>query len=215
MNEELTKEDTRRNEVADALDRGVRWAKLHPQQTLWGGLAVAAVALALTALFVRRNQSREIAWAGLAEATSYAYSGQIDAALNQARAVADSSAGTPAASFARLLAGDVLFQQGKFKEAADAYREVAEQPGNADSGAMALSGLALAQEGAGDCPTAAASSQRFLDAHQDHYLAPQTHAVLARCLATQGKAEEAKAAFQRIEILYPGTYWETWAKARK
>lgn len=215
MNQEITKQDIRRNEIADVLDRGVRWTKLHPQQALWSGLAAAAVALAVAGFFVRRHQVREEAWSGLAAATTYAYSGQPDAALAQVTALADAHGGSAAGSYARLLAGDVYFQGGKFKEAAQAYQAVVDQPGNAAALPMALSALALSQEGAGDCPAAASSAQRFLDTNQDHYLAPQTHAVLARCLSSQGKAEDAKAAFQRIEILYPGTYWETWAKARK
>lgn len=215
MNQEITKEDIKRNEIADVLERGVRWIRLHPQQSLWSGLAAAAIVLAAAAFFVRRNQVREEAWSSLAAATTYAYSGQTDAALGQVKAVAEAHSGTAAAGYARLLAGDVLFQQGKFKEAAQSYQELLDQPGNASATPMALSGLAMSQEGAGDCPAAASASQRFLDSHQDHYLAPQTHAVLARCLASQGKTEEAKSAFQRIEILYPGTYWETWAKARK
>lgn len=215
MNQELTKQDIKRNEMAEAVDHGVRWVRLHPQQALWGGLGAAAVVLAVAAFFVRRHQTREEAWSALAAATTYAYSGQTDAALGQVKAVADAHAGSAAAGYARLLAGDVNFQQNKFKEAAAAYQEVLDQPGNAAAVPMALSGLALSQEGAGDCPAAASAAQRFLDSHQDHYLAPQTHAVLARCLAKQEKTEEAKSAFQRIEILYPGTYWETWAKARK
>lgn len=215
MNQEITKADIRRNEIADVLDRGARWTRSHPQQALWSGLGAAAVLLAVTAFFVRRHQVREEAWSGLAAATTYAYSGQTEAALNQVRALAEAHGGTAAGGYARLLAGDVSFQQNKFKEAAAAYQGLLDQPGNAATIPMALSGLALAQEGAGDCPAAAAAAQRFLDSHQDHYLAPQTHAVLARCLAAQGKTEEAKSAFQRIEILYPGTYWETWAKARK
>ena len=36
-----------------------------------------------------------------------------------------------------------------------------------------------AAQGSGGGPAAAATAQRFLDSNQDHYLAPQTHAVLA------------------------------------
>lgn len=215
MNQEMTKQDMKRNDLADALEQGMRWVRLHPQQALWGGLGAAVLVLAVAAFFIRRHQTREEAWANLAAATTYAYSGQTDAALGQVKSLADAHGGSAAAGYARLLAGDIHFQQGRFKEAVQAYAELLEQPGNAASVPMALSGLALSQEGAGDCPAAASSAQRFLDSHQDHYLAPQTHAVLARCLASQGKTEEAKAAFQRVEILYPGTYWESWAKARK
>lgn len=215
MSQELTKQDIKRNEMAEAIDQGARWVRLHPQHALWGGLGALVLALAVAGFFFRRHQVREEAWSGLAAATSYAYSGQADAALNQVNAVADAHAGTPAAAYARLLGGDLLFQQNKFKEAAAAYQQVLEGSAEKATEPMALSGLALAQEGAGDCPAAAATAQRFLDANQDHYLAPQTHAVLARCQAAQGKAEDAKTTFQRIEILYPGTYWESWAKARK
>ena len=215
MASQTTKEDIRRNEVADVLERTAVWVKFHPQQTLWGTLGTAAAALLIAAFVFRRAQAREEAWSQLSAATTYAYAGQADAALNQAKSLAESHPATAAAGYGRLLAADVYFQQGKFKEAAQAFQNAVDGPGNAAAAPMALSGLSLSQEAGGDCPAAAASAQRFLDTHQDNFLAPQTHAVLARCLQTLGKTEEAKAALQRIEILYPGTYWEGWAKSHK
>ncbi|MBI3296687.1 MAG: tetratricopeptide repeat protein [Elusimicrobia bacterium] len=214
MSKQWVKEEVRRNEVADVLERGALWVKFHPQQSLWTGLGVAAAALIITAFFVRRSNAREEAWSQLSAATLYAQSGQADASLNQVKALTEAHPSSAASGYGRLLAGDVFFQQAKFKEAAQAYQGALDQPGTPATIPMAISSLALSQEGAGDCAAASASAQRFLDAHQDHFLAPMTHAVLARCLAAQGKPE-AKEAFQRIEILYPGTYWEGWAKARK
>ena len=42
MANQLTKEDIKRNEIADVLERSAVWVKFHPQQTLWGGLGTAA-----------------------------------------------------------------------------------------------------------------------------------------------------------------------------
>lgn len=214
MSKQWAKEEANTNEIATVLERGAVWVKFHPQQSIWGGIGLAASIFIVAAFFIRSRQAREESWAQLSAATMYAQSGQAEASLNQVKALTEAHPGSAASGYARLLAGDVLFQQAKYKEAAQAYQGATEQPGVPATIPMALSGLALSQEGAGDCPAATAAAQRFLDTHQDHFLAPITHASLARCLAAQGKPE-AKETFQRIEILYPGTYWEAWAKARK
>ena len=66
----------------------------------------------------------------------------------------------------------------------------------------------------GDFKAAAESDQKFLDSYQDHFLAPQVHASLARCLAALGDAAKAKAAYERIVFLYPETYWAQWAREK-
>ena len=157
---------------------------------------------------------REEAWAKLAFAQSYAYAGQNPAALEQAEKLAQEHPGSPAASYGLLLAGDILYDQGKYQEARKDYQSVADSPNHKAALPLALADLALTQEAAGDCASAIATAQRFLDAYQDHYLAPPVHASLARCLAASGQGEKAKATFERMSLLYPQTYWADWAKTR-
>lgn len=215
MSKQWAKEEANKNEVADVLERAALWVRANPQPSLWTALAVVAVIAGTAAFFVRSAKVKEDSWARLSAATLYAQSGYADASLDQIKALTEIHPGTPAAGYARLLAGDILFQQGKFKESEQAYEAALAQANPPALAPMSLSSLALAQEGAGEYSAAAGTAQRFLNAHQDHFLAPLTHAVLARCLAAEGKTKEAKETFQRIEILYPGTYWETWAKAHK
>ncbi|MDE2291521.1 MAG: tetratricopeptide repeat protein [Elusimicrobia bacterium] len=210
---ESSREDIKRNEVADIVERVAAWIRLRPQQALWSAIGVVAAALLVAGFFVRRSQTREQSWTAFSAATAYAYNGQADAALNQVKALTEAYPSSSAAGYARLLAGDVLYEEGQYKKAEQAYQSAVDLPGNPAAEPLALSGLALSQEAAGECASAEATAQRFLDAHQDHFLAPQTHAVLARCLLADGKTAEAKTAFERIQVLYPNTYWETWAKS--
>lgn len=215
MSKQWAKEEANTNEVADLLERALLWVRSNPQPALWGAIGAVAVIAGTAAFFVRSAKVKEDSWARLSAATLYAQSGYADASLDQIKALTETHPGTPAAGYARLLAGDILFQQGKFKEAQQAFEAALAQSNPPALAPMSLSSLALAQEGAGEFAAAAGTAQRFLDSHQDHFLAPLTHAVLARSLAAQGKEKESKETFQRIEILYPGTYWEGWAKAHK
>ncbi|MBI4054737.1 MAG: tetratricopeptide repeat protein, partial [Elusimicrobia bacterium] len=49
--------------------------------------------------------------------------------------------------------------------------------------------------------------RRLVDEFGDHFLAPQAHLGIGRCLQMQGKNREAAEVYQKIPLLYPETAW--------
>ncbi|MFH1726708.1 MAG: tetratricopeptide repeat protein [Elusimicrobiota bacterium] len=215
MGKQWVRKQMKENELAAVVEKAALWLRYHPQTVLWGGIGTLAAAVIIAVSANRHISVREECWSKLAAAQTYAYSGQIDEAIGQAKSLAEEQPSSAAAGFGILLTGDLLYQQEKFKEAADAYARVLDAQRHEALVPLATAGRGLSQESLGDYRAAADTAQGFLDSFQDHFLAPQVHASLARCLSGLGEAEKAKATYERMEFLYPDTYWAQWAKDRK
>jgi len=208
------RKEAKKNEVAAIVERGVLWIKYHPTVSMWGGIALVGIALLGASFYNRTVTKREESWSRYAVAQSYAYSRQPDAALEQIRLLTEEFPASAASSYAHLLSGDILYERGKYKDAAASYDSVVTRPNHAEAVPIALANLALSHEASGDCKSAGDSAQRFLDAYSEHFLAPQAHASLARCLTITGEREKARATFEKMAVLYPNSYWAQWAQAR-
>jgi tetratricopeptide (TPR) repeat protein len=212
MGKGWARQEAKTNEIASVIEQIVLWTKFHQQIAVWGGAGILAAAVLGGTLTYRHFAGREEAWGKFALANSLAYSGRPDQAAELVKKLEEEHPGTLAAGHAALLAGDILFQQGKFKEAAAAFRGLAERTADKTLLPLALADTGITLESSGECKEAVSTEQTFLDAYQDHFLAPQVHASMARCLGALGDAEKAKAAYERIVFLYPDSYWSEWAK---
>ena len=156
------KHEVKRNEVADGLDIVAGWVRRNRETAL--GLAGALlVAIVFGAYFVvRMIDVRKDAWEKLARAESYLYVNQADQTLKELKDLQTQSPSAPASQFGSLLSGDVLYRQGKHKEAADSYRAFLDSGAQPGLAPVALAGLAAAQEAAGQLAEAAATYRRFL-----------------------------------------------------
>jgi TolA-binding protein len=74
--------------------------------------------------------------------------------------------------------------------------------------------LGKAKEAAADLTGALGQYSAFLAAFPDHFLAPEVHLSLANVYELANNLPEAKAAYEKIALLYPDTYWAAVAKAK-
>ncbi|MDD5629208.1 MAG: tetratricopeptide repeat protein [Elusimicrobia bacterium] len=196
------------------MDRGLRWTLSNRRTAGIGAGAIAAVLL-LGGLFLYSHRARQsAAWDELSVANTMAYSGQADAAVKKIESLVEAYPGTTAAGYALLFAGDLLYHRERYADSQKYYEQLVERGQPRVLQPLALGGLALAQESAGQCRQAQETEERFLSAYSDHFLAPQVHASMARCLSALGQNDSAKAALQKIALQYPETSWASWAQER-
>ncbi len=200
-------------QAPDKMSKIFTWIKAHRDPVI-GSLVILAGA-ALLSLWVMLHYSgvRETAWKSLFIAQQTGLSGNYAEALKQLDAVEINYPRTSAWGFAVLGKGDLLFRQGKFAEAADEYAKVVSK-GRKDLTPFALYDQGKAKEAAGDPAGAQTLYKNFLSAYPDHFLAPEAHLSLASALEASDNQAEAKAAYEKIVLLYPETSWAAAAKAR-
>ncbi len=213
MSKQWVKHEVRRNELQDAVDGGLVWITANRQIAGGAILALAALVVGGILLAHRTNSKREEAWNRLSMAQAYAYGGRPADSIQQISELSRDFGATAASGYARLFAGDLQYRQGSYKEAVASYAQLLEGGNSKELTPLALAGTVSAQEAAGLAAEAAGTAQRFLDAHPDHFLAPQVHTALARNLQASGQGEQAKVTWQKITLQYPETPWASQAQA--
>lgn len=200
-------------ETHSKTDLTMAWIKNH-RETVIGSLVMAAGAL-IFGIWVAVHYAglREAAWKNLFIAQQTGFSGRYPEAITQLDSIEANFARTSAWGFAALTKGDLLFRQEKFKEAAEEYAKVAAR-GPKNLMPFAFYDLGKTKEAAADLAGAQSQYKDFLTAYPDHFLAPEVHLSLANVYELANNPAEAKAAYEKIALLYPDTYWAAAAKAK-
>lgn len=192
-------------------DVALNWIK-HNRETFIGSVVILlAAAIFAVYFFVHYRGLRDTAWKNLFIAQQIGYGGNLAASQQQLSDVEKNYGSTSAAPYAVLTKGDILFAQGKFKDAAAEYNKVLSSD---DLAPFASYDLGKCKEADGDLAGAQAQYSDFLSKYPDHFMAPEAHASLAHVQELSGAKDLAKATYEKIVLLYPDTTWSLQAKAR-
>lgn len=208
------RKEVQRNPMAVWLEGLFDYLGSHRETSIGIGVTLIAGVVLGTYFYVRQAEFKDEAWKRYAVAQHLAYSGEPE---KLAQAIADLTqnyAQTDAAAFGLLFQGDLLYRQGSFQQAIDAYSKLVEGRGPQEIRTFARSGLGFSLMSAGKLAEAEKQFNLFLEAQSEHYLAPQVHLALGRVLEAQGKGADALQAFEKIAVLYPQTPWAQMAQAR-
>ena len=213
MSKQWAKEQVKRNELQDAVERAAEWTAENRQTAGLIACGALVAVLVVLGLIYSVSSRRDAAWERYGMAIAQAYAGRPEQALEQVKSLAADAPSSPATAHALLLAGDIQFSRAKYAEAISAF-EAALSDGPRALHPYALSNLALTHESAKQNERAIETARRFLDTYPDHFLAPQVHAALARSLQAAGQSEQARAALQKIAIQYGDSSWAAWAQSK-
>ncbi|HAT71581.1 MAG TPA: hypothetical protein DCS63_02050 [Elusimicrobia bacterium] len=192
-------------------DGALAWIKNNRETFIGSAVVLLAAAIFAVYFFIHYRDLRDTAWKNLFIAQQVGYGGNIQQAQEQLAAIETSYGNTSAAPYATLTKGDMLFAQGKYAEAGAEYTKILKSK---DLGPFAIYNLGKCKEAAGDIAGAQAQYADFLSKYPEHFLAPETHASLARAQEMSGTMDLAKASYEKIVLLYPDTSWAAQAKAR-
>lgn len=192
-------------------DAALGWIREN-RETFIGSLVILLAVIVFSVYFIIHYRGlRDTAWKTLFIAQQQAGSGNFPQALQQLSAIETSYGSTSAAPYATLLKGDMLYAQGKFREAAAEYSKLLNAK---EMAPFALYSAGKAKEAEGDLAGAQVQYSDFLMKAPEHFMAPEVHASLARVQLLSGNAALAKTTFEKIVLLYPDTAWAMQAKAR-
>ncbi|MDA8243301.1 MAG: tetratricopeptide repeat protein [Elusimicrobia bacterium] len=192
-------------------DRALEWIKKNRETFIGSVVILLAAGVFAVYFFMHYRDTRDSAWKALFIAQQTGFGGNAAEAQKQLESVEASFAGTAAAAYAVMTRGDILFAQGKYKDAEAEYSKIASDKTLAP---FAIYSLGKSKEADGDLPGAQAQYSDFLSKFPESFLAPEVHSSLARTQEMAGAKDLARGSYEKISLLYPDTPWAMEAKAR-
>ena len=195
----------------DKIETALGWIKKN-RETFIGSVVILLAIIVFSVYFLIHYRGlRDTAWKSLFIAQQQAGGGNFAQAQQQLAAIEASYGSTSAAPYATLFKGDMLFAQGKFKEAAAEYSKLTNSK---DVAPFAIYSVGKSKEAEGDLAGAQVAYSDFLLKTPEHFIAPEVHSSLARTQELSGSADLAKTTYEKIVLLYPETSWAMQAKAK-
>jgi len=199
-------------ETVKKTDKIYGWIRRN-RETVIGSAVILLAVIAFAIYFVANYRSlRDAAWRNLFIAQQNAYSGNIENAQKLLTEIQKTYGRTSAAPFAALTEGDIFYALGRFDDAAVSYNKVLSS-GEKTLYPIAMLDLGKSKEAKEDWTGARDVYFKFVEQYPNHYTTPEVHMSLANAYLKTGDTTAAKAAFERIAVLYPDTAWSAQAKA--
>ena len=204
--------DSGKTDAPGKFDLALAWIKQNRETFIGSAVITLAVGVFAVYFFLHYRDLRETAWKNLFMAQQTGYGGNMPQAHTMLAEIETAYSNTSAAPYATLTKGDLLFSQGKFKEAGAEYAKIAAGPANLVP--FALYNLGKCKEAEGDLAGAQAQYADLLAKNPEHFMAPEAHYALGHSQELAGARELAKATYEKVVLLYPDTSWAGQAKAR-
>ena len=199
--------------IASGLLSLVKWCKQHKQSLLTAlGILVVATVVGY-ACYAHQKSVTEKSWAAFYNAQiAFATQGQQAgfAGLDQ---ISADFPGTPAAQYAQLLKGDILYAGDNFAQAADVYARLTSSKNETVRTVSTLS-QAAALQGAQEYKTSADLMQKFIQNNPNSFVLPQAYFTLALSQELSGNKMAAINTYKHIVESYAKTYFGTFAKEK-
>ncbi len=209
-----SREQLKKDPLQESIKKGIEWAGTH-RQTFFSVIGTAAVALVVGAFIISNFKNvREQAWERYSAGQNAMIMQNWDGALGLFNDVTTNYGRTPAAAYAMLSKGDVLYRQGKYAESLESYKECLKNDPPRVILPLVLASKGAAEEDSGDYNAAAETYRKFVTEFQDHFLSPKVYEALGRSQELAHNPDAAKETYGQIITLFPGTPWAEVAKAR-
>jgi len=207
------KEELKKDRLASWVEKSVTWVSRNKENAIIGGIIVLAVSIFIPFSLSRRTKMNEQAFTLLARGQQEHFDNRLDKAISfYDQALATS--GSKVIPIALLHKGNVLYEMGKYSEAASVYRSYLAKYEKRKLTPEILIGLGRSLEQEGKFDEAKGIYQNFLDKFPQYYLLPDAYQGLGRCYEKLGQKEEAVKIYQQMSHFYSGLVWQDMAEAK-
>lgn len=199
--------------IASGLVKLANWSKKHKQSLLTALAILVVAAIVGYAYTAHQKNLTEKSWAAYYNAQiALATQGQ-EAGFKQIDELATAFSGTPAAQYAQLMKGDILYSNENFAQAADVYAALTSSSNETVRTVAALS-QAAALQAAQDYKTSADLMQTFIQHNPNSFALPQAYLTLALSQELSGDKNAAIETYKHLLESYTKTYFGTFAKEK-
>lgn len=211
MNKQTTAVAEDKDFLTEFLAKSVRLCKQNRKQVL---VTLVVVILLITGISCYINHCKKVtenSWAAYYTAqTTLMREGQ-EAGFAKLDALVAQYKGTPAAEYAQLLKGDVLYSQENFAQAANVYKALANSSNETVRTVAALS-QAAALQAAKDYSGSISVAKDFIEKNSKSFALPQAYLTLALSQELAGQKDQAVASYKYLLEKHTKTYFGTFAK---
>ncbi|MBI3291873.1 MAG: tetratricopeptide repeat protein [Elusimicrobia bacterium] len=210
-----TRQELKRNELAEAVANVVHWIARHRETSLAGTLTLVVGLAILAYLVFHARAVDDQAWYQLALAQGLAgQQTQRDQAVKVLNEFDTRFRTTSAYPHSLLTKADLLSSQKQYPEAIQLYETLLGLREAKSLYPMTYSALGVVQEDTNRLTEAQTTYRTFLDKFPDHFLAPRVYESLARVEEVLGNVQEARALYDKLAVRYPNTPWAERAQER-
>jgi predicted negative regulator of RcsB-dependent stress response len=213
MAKELTKNEIRRNPLAEWIGQAVQFI-IQRKGLVLGILVAVLIAAAGAATYVWYQDRQEREAQGLLVKAYTAGWGETQGSQrnpDEAKKIYGETAakypGTVAAEEALIRRGTLQFEGSKYDEAAGTYGRYLTTYPRGRFGVMAGIGKAYAEEAKGDLPAAERTLSQLVETAKDDPLAGEAYSSLARVYEEMRKPEDALRVYGQIAERFAQTHW--------
>ncbi|MBI2118426.1 MAG: tetratricopeptide repeat protein [Elusimicrobia bacterium] len=209
-----SREDLKTDLLQKWIHQILEWIANH-RQTFFSIAGTLLVIAAVVAFIISNFKNlRTQAWEKYSAGQTWALTSQPENGLNLFNEVIQNYSHTPAATYALLSKGDILFRQKKFQAAPESYKQCLEKEPPQLILPFAFAGLGACQENQGDYASSIISYKKFISDFPEHFLAPKIYESLGRVYELSLNPDAAKETYEKIITVFPSTIWSEKARAR-
>jgi len=209
-----SREDIKKDPLQEWTRISLEWIAAN-RQTFFSIAGTVAVVVIIFAFMVANfHNLRKQAWEKYSSGQNWVYANKPANAIGLFNEVLENYSHTPAATYALLSKGNVLYSQKNYPEAIDSFKKCLERNPPKIILPFVLTALGSAQEDSGDYASAIATYKKVISDFPDHYLSPKMYESLARAYELSLNPDAAKEVYEKIITMFPGTYWSEKARQR-
>lgn len=209
-----SREELKKDPLQEYFKQALEWIEGH-RQTFYSAVGTVVVVAVVAAFIVTNFKNlRKQAWERYSSGQNAMIMQNWDGAIGTFDDVINNYGRTPAATYALLSKGDVLYRKGDYQGAIASYKLCLEKNPPKIILPLVLISMGTAQEDAADPNSAIETYKRFTSEFPDHYLAPKAYESLGRAYETTLNPDAAKGIYEKIITLFPGTSWAETARLR-
>lgn len=199
--------------ITSGLTSLITFCKRH-KKGLLTALVILVLALVLGYAFYAHQKSvTEKSWAAYYNAQVALATQGAEAGFKNIDSLAAEYPGSPAAQYAQLMKGDVLYANDNFAQAADVYAPLTSSS-NETVRTVATLSQAAALQATQDYKTSADLMQKFIQNNPNSFALPQAYLTLALSQELSGDKTAALDTYKHILEAYTKTYFGTFAKEK-